>query len=309
MATQAPKIEASSDNPAHGVGGAALVRAERVRLAVLCATIVASAILLFWRQLVLISDLWFSDGALSIGVLVPLVSGAFAIRAWKSTAGIELRPSAGGFLLAFASALTVIGLNRLKIDGRALSMLLIPLFLAGAMASLAGWRFVREFTFPLAFLWFMLPLPPPVLALLDQPLQLVCARVVESVAHLLHMPVIRSGTIVGPSLSVAVDIAPECNGVRSAITILTLSVILARLKGLRVAAGVVLSVLGVGLAYTANFMRLCTLFVMMDLFRDSFMNYEHAFDLTSGALWFLLAVLCLLSIASRLPHRSHEGLS
>ena len=206
--------------------------------------------------------------------------------------------------MALAAALVIITSNLVSHAGITLSLILIPLFLAGAMASAAGWHYVRRFTFPLAFLCFMLPVPPVLFGLMDQPLQLLCAKVVESVAHVLQVPVVRSGTIVGPNMNVAIDVAPECNGVRSAVTLFTLAVLLSKMRRLRLPAGISLALIAIPLAYCANFMRLTGLFLMMYAFGEPFMRYEHYFDLTSGGVWFLVTVLILAAIAQRLPRRT-----
>jgi exosortase/archaeosortase family protein len=150
----------------------------------------------------------------------------------------------------------------------------------------------------------MLPLPPPVFGLIDEPLQILCAKAVESIAHFLRMPVVRSGTIVGPNLNIGINVAPECNGVRSAITLFTLSVLLSRIRSLRLTAAILLAAIAIPLAYCANFMRLTGLFLMMHASGEPFMRYEHYFDLTSGGIWFFITVLVLLSIAQRLPRRT-----
>jgi exosortase len=280
-----------------------LERSQRTRLAWMLGIFVLAAVLLFWRQLQMMVSLWFHNGALSIGALVPFVSAYFGWRAWQRTESLPIRPAISGFVCAVAAALAVIGWNSAARNGVSLSLVLIPLFLAGCMASVAGWRIVREFLFPLAFLWFLVPVPPPVLGLIDYPLQLLCARVVEGVGHLLHLHVIRIGTMVGPTPDVAVTIAPECNGVRSSVALVMITIILAKLKTIRVLPAIALVVAAIPLAYAANFVRLCGLFLLTTVFGERFMPYEHRTDLISGGIWFFITVLLMSSIAQRLGFR------
>lgn len=304
MSTQTPNLatqrgEASSP---------AAVTSQRIRLALEFGAFAVAALLLFWRQLTTIADLWFRDGALSIGALVPFVSAFFGWRAWKETEGLEIEQAVSGFIVAIGAALVIIISNLASHHGLTLCAIFMPLFLAGAMASAAGWQYVKAFTFPLAFLWFILPVPPALFTVVDRPLQLLCARFVEMAAHLLHMPVVRSGTIVGPTRDIAIDVAPECDGIRSSITLFTLSVLLSRIMRLRITAGIMLALIAIPLAYAANFLRLTGLFLMMHALGEPFMNYEHYFDLTSGGVWFFCIVLLLIAIAQRLPrHKRNEA--
>lgn len=308
MPVQAPKPVGTAGQTATAAELSPQQAPRRTRLALIFCAFTVAAALLFWRQLTIIADLWSSNGALSIGALVPLVSGWFGWRAWNEAEELDIKPATSGFFVALAAAMVIIASDLVSHAGITLSLVLIPLFLAGAMASAAGWHYVRRFTFPLAFLWFMLPVPPVLFGLMDQPLQLLCAKVVESVAHLLHMPVVRSGTIVGPNMNVAIDVAPECDGVRSAITLFTLSVLLSKIRRLKLSAAISLALIAIPLAYCANFMRLTGLFLMMYAFGEPFMRYEHYFDLTSGGVWFFAAVLVLAAIAQRLPRRTlHEA--
>jgi len=307
MPTQAPNPVLTRSDPSPTVDSVPVKDPQRTRLALMFGLFVLAATLLFWRQLAMMATLWVSDGDESIGALVPMVSAYFAWRAWKKTETLPARPAISGFVLAVAIALGVIALNFGDRNGATLCEFLIPIFLAGCMASLAGWRFVRQFTFPLLFLWFLMPVPPPVLSVVDYPLQLLCARFLEGMAHLLHLPVVRSGTMVGPNLDTAVTIAPACNGIRSSITLVMLTIVFARLRNLRFFPGMLLVIAAIPLAYAANFFRLSGLFFLITVFGERFMPYEHYADLISGALWFFAAVLIMISMAQRFtPHRRIE---
>lgn len=276
---------------------------QRTELALMFGAFALAAVLLFWRQLTMMAALWFSDGALSIGALVPFVSAYFGWRAWRKSDSIPARPAVSGFLLAVAIALGVIAWNFGARNGVSLALVLIPLFLAGCMASVAGWRYTREFLFPLAFLWFLVPVPPPALGVIDYPLQLLCARFLEAMGHVLRFPIVRNGTMVGTSPDTAVTIAPACNGVRSSITLVMLTIVLARLKNIRLRPAILLVIGAVPLAYAANFMRLSGLLLLMGGIGAPFMPYEHCTDLISGGIWFFLTVLIMYSMAQRLSRR------
>lgn len=260
---------------------------------------VVATLLLFWRQLQMMETLWLSDGALSIGALVPFVSAYFGWRAWQKAKDLPVKPAVSGFLLAAGIAVGVIVWNFQARNGVSLSLVLIPLFLAGCMASVAGWRYVRQFLFPLAFLWFLVPVPPPVLGVIDYPLQLLCARFLEGMAQLLHLTVVRTGTNVGPTADIGVSIAPACNGVRSSITLVMLTIVIARLRNIRFWPSLGLVMAAVPLAYAANFLRLSGLFFLISALGEPFMRYEHYTDLISGGMWFFVTVLIMISIAQR----------
>lgn len=300
MATQAPNPAVSRSDLSSTSDSVLLPAPRRTGLALILGLFVVAALLLFWRQLNMVSSLWVSNGDESIGALVPLVSAYFAWRAWKKSEVIPATPAISGFLLAVVLALAVIYWNFGARNGATVCTFLLPFFLAGCMASVAGWRFVRQFTFPLLILWFLMPVPPPLLDVIDYPLQLLCANCLAGIAHLLHLHVVRSGTMVGPNLDTAVTIAPACNGVRSSVTLLMLTIVFAKFRNMRLVPAAILVLAAIPLAYAANFMRLSGLFLLATAFGPSFMPYEHYTDLTSGGIWFFVTVLVMASIVQRL---------
>ena len=305
MATQAPNPAVSRSDSSSTSDSVLLQEPRRTRLALTLGIFVAATLLLFWRQLNMVSTLWVSNGDESIGALVPLVSAYFAWRAWKKTEAIPATPAISGFVLAVAIALTVIWWNFGSRNGATVCTFLLPFFLAGCIASVAGWRFVRQFTFPLLFLWFVMPVPPPLLDAIDYPLQLLCANCLEGIAHLLHLHVVRSGTMVGPNFDTAVTIAPACNGVRSSVTLLLLTICFAKIRNIRPLPAAILIISAVPLAYAANFMRLSGLFLLATAFGERFMPYEHYTDLTTGGIWFFVTVLVMASMVQWLKRREN----
>ena len=100
------------------------------------------------------------------------------------------------------------------------------LTLHGLVLLLLGLPMYRILSFPLGFLFLMVPLPQSLVNLIAFPLQLGAADLAVSVLHSLDFPVLREGNIIHlPKAQLFV--AEACSGLRSLMALGTLGVVLA----------------------------------------------------------------------------------
>ncbi len=264
---------------------------------------------LFWSRLAGLMQLWEADGLYSFCALVPLVSGGLVYWRRRELKQLEIRPQRAGIVLMAAG----IGL-KLLLEGLHLAIvsatpLLIVITLGGAVLAIWGWARLRFLAFPLLFLLAMVPVPPALFEVIDYPLQLLCAKVTVGVAHAVGMAVERSGVLLMPASRpwVLVNIAPACNGVRSAVTLLLIAVVFTYLIEGQWQRRTLVVVAAVPLAYLANFVRLFVNLCLVERASPALLNYEEWSDYVVGAVVFAMALMLLFAFARRVGcHRFRQ---
>ncbi len=246
---------------------------------------------LLWR-------IWTNDPLRSIGIYFPIVSVVLILRIWRKL-GWEARGTWWGLLpLYYAVIMAREGGNALQlvVFTKTIGLTLLPLgltifaFGSGIVLLLGGTRLWRAARFPLALLLFVNPVPA-VFQLVDLPLQFFCARVAQSFALLLgvHPDVNQLHLMFAPSFGMF--IAPGCDGIRGAVTMGYLALILGYLYGFSLGARVISVLSAVALGYVFNLIRLCALviFYRVALSFPNLQAHGTAADYAIGGLLFLVA--------------------
>ena len=169
---------------------------------------------------------WYLDENYSHGFLVPLISGylLWSRREDLRRAARLSQPSWMGFVLCVLSlALYVLGRAGAELFLQRSSLVLL---LMGTVLWLWGWGVFRKALFPLAFLFFMVPLPYIVYDSIAFPLKLLAAKVATEALFYLGVPVYREGNIIHLA-SQTLEVADACSGIRSLMSLLALGVIYA----------------------------------------------------------------------------------
>lgn len=99
---------------------------------------------------------------------------------------------------------------------------------AAAAAFLLGRATLRALAFPLAFLLFMIPLPPAAVALIETGLQHGSAAAADGMFSLSSTPVFRQ-ELVFHLPGIVLQVAPECSGIRSTLALFITSVVAGKL--------------------------------------------------------------------------------
>src|SRR5258708_98315 len=136
-----------------------------------------------------------------------------------------------------------------------LSRLSLLIVLAGLIVLFFGWDFFRALLFPWAFLLLMIPVPAIVFNQITFPLQLLASKVASTTFPWMGGPVLREGNvIVLPAM--ALEVAEACSGIRSLMSLTTLTVIYGYLMEKRVGVRVLLAVASIPIAVAANSLRI-----------------------------------------------------
>ena len=263
---------------------------------------------LLWR-------IWTADALRSIGMYFPIVSVVLILRIWRGL-DWETRGTWWGLLpLYYAVIMARDGGNALQAVAftSRIAVTLLPLgltvftYASGVVLLLGGVRVWRVALFPIALLLFVNPVPKA-FQLVDLPLQFVSAHVAQSFALALgvHPDVNQLRLMFAPGFGMF--IAPGCDGIRGAVTLGYLALILGYVYRLSIRARTLWVIGAVALAYVFNLIRLCVLvlFYRVALRFPGLQPHGGGADYLIGGLLFLSAAT-LFALIVRSKQQGQPG--
>jgi len=169
---------------------------------------------------------WTSSPDASYGLVLVVVALAII---WQRRADVarvsDMCSSGGAGLPLLVGGLLLYVLGQLGADVFITRVSLVVV-IAGAWWFVAGARSVRRVAAPLIFLLMAVPLPTLVLNAVTLPLQLTASRIAEQILATVGVAVFRDGNVLElPSASL--EVAEACSGLRSAVSLGAMSVLLA----------------------------------------------------------------------------------
>jgi exosortase len=267
-------------------------------------------LLFFWRRLDALAVTWVSDGIYSLCPFVPFICLGLIYLDRNHLRALPVSPSMLGLGLV---AVCVAETAWFDFKGIGLVFLTPPLLvgtLAGGVLALRGWQTLRALAFPLAFLLFLLPVPPAIMLAIDFPLQALCARTTAGLGNLAGLGLQCAGAqLQFPNPDLSVMVAPACNGLRSTVALLAISAVYAYLlKGPWYRRGVLVA-LAIPLAYLGNFVRLLGFVGIVSAVGPRCMPYMPRVDAILGFVTFALplALLFLLARILKCTEFQHIG--
>jgi exosortase J len=275
---------------------------SRVTLLLGCGIAVLSALgcLGIYREIASLWSEWTSDPLRSIGMLIPPASVILTLRVWRQR-GWELRGTWWGlFVIGLAFFLSLLRQNALllAVAGGAVVSLIpvsVPVYVygSGIVLLFAGKRVWRDAWFPLGLLLLSQPVPGLSNGLIDIPLQNVSARVARSFATLIGFTPTTPELRLMFAPNFGMFIAPGCDGIRGAVTMGYMALILGYLKRVSWLRWIALVAGAVLLGYLFNFTRLCVLilYYRVALGHHSMEGFAKQADYMIGSCLFLFATL------------------
>lgn len=259
-----------------------------------------------WFQVRYLWGLWLNDGLRSIGALIPLVSAILLLRAFHLQPREQRQQGTWwGLGLSIAALLTArigsAGFLSLHLSLEALSRLpglLLFAFVSGVVLLLEGVAAWRRAWFPIALLLCVNPVPHTFTHMVDLPLQYVGAHTANAFASWLHIPLEGSELRLMFSPSLGMFIAPGCNGLRGAVTMGYLALIVGYLCSLPAWLWTVYTLASVLLAYLLNLVRLCGLVLCykVALSVPYLARHMAAADYALGSVLFFSAAFFLFTV-------------
>jgi exosortase len=175
--------------------------------------------LVYGRVFVRLAGDWIIDGNYSHGFLIVPIAAYFVWERRAKLAATPLRPSWLGLgLLLFGFAVLLAGLWGSELF---LSRFSIIPMLAGIVLFLWGWGHLRILSFPIAFLFLMIPIPAIIFNQIAFPLQLLASQAGEWAMTTAGIPVLREGNVLILAHT-TLEVAEACSGIRSLVSLITL---------------------------------------------------------------------------------------
>lgn len=195
--------------------------------------------------------------------LVPVVTG-YLLYMRRSTLPRTYSTSlagAGMFLAVGIAAIAVARVGGIELtanDGLALETLASVCLVTAGSFFFFGWRWMVAAAFPMAFLFFLVPLPDAAVRVLENGSVAGSAEVSALLFTLTATPLVREGTVfVLPGI--ALEIARECSGINSTWVLAIVGLVASNLLLKSTWARVVLVAFIVPLAIVRNSVRILTI--------------------------------------------------
>ena len=172
----------------------------------------------------------------------------------------------------------------------------------GTVVFLFGIRSLWVLFTPLLLLLMLIPFPDQLYIQLTFPLQLKVSQMSEAIISLFGIPVHRAGNVLTiPQKSF--EVVEACSGLRSVITLLTLSVVMGYFLLVRTTSKLLLVAASIPVAIFVNLIRVVTIVLLFHSFGLDL--YEGTLHTLTGLLIFLIALAALFLLQRILEQWDH----
>ena len=193
---------------------------RRARLAVFWA-LIAAAVVVYAPILYYMVDQWSWDDDYSHGFLIVPLAAWFAYERKFKLARAPIEGSWLGLIPLSIGTLTL-AVGRLGVE--LMNMRVSFVFtVIGLVLLVLGRPMFRILSFPLLFLFLMVPIPKSVVNIIAFPLQLLATDFAVKALYLLGIPALREGNIIHLA-NTQLFVAEACSGLRSLTALITLGV-------------------------------------------------------------------------------------
>ncbi len=234
------------------------------------------------------------------GPIIFLLSTWLILRRWKvmlSANSNEISSQFGWIILLLALIFYIIGRSQqilvLEISSLILTLSAILLIKKGYSALKVMW-------FPLFFLFFMIPLPGPLVSTLTMPMKMAVSFVVENVLYWINYPIARNGVILQIG-HYQLLVADACAGLQTLLTLEALGLFYMNLVNhASIIRNILLATLIIPISFTANVIRVIVLTLITYHFGDAAgQGFLHEF---AGMVLFISALMLILATDAALQY-------
>lgn len=238
---------------------------------------------------------WIYLPDFSHGFIIPIISLYFVYDRRKQLANVSVSGKWMGLgLMVFGILLNLMGNLANEYFTKRFSILVV---IGGIILFLLGKEFLKIFLFPLMFLIFMIPIPSILMDQITFPMQLFASKVAAKSLYVIGIPVLREGNIIQLA-NASLEVAEACSGIRSLMSLLTLSVLFAYFGQKTFPKRVLLVVSAFPVAIVANAARVTGTGVLAYYYGEAAAEgFFHGF---SSWMIFVAGLICLYVIGTLL---------
>ncbi len=242
----------------------------------------------YYQVLIKLVTDWWNIPDFSHGFLVPLFSAYMVWERRDVLRSTKVTPAWGGVaVLALGLIVLLMGIYGSELFLSRVSLLIV---LAGLVACLGGWAFLKELRFPLLALLLAIPIPAILFSQITFPLQILASRMASDLLPLFGVPVLREGNIIElPTMSL--EVAEACSGIRSLMSLFTLAIFYGYFMEKSSPRRILLALASIPIAIAANAVRILGTGLCVQYWDpEKAMGFFHEF---SGWVIFLVSLTCL----------------
>lgn len=207
----------------------------------------------YWRVLAKLVTDWWQIPDFSHGFLVPIFAAYLVWVKRKRLRDTHTFSSWAGIpVIALALFVLLLGVYGAELF---LSRISLVILLTGLVLCFGGSQLLKELRFALLVLFLAIPIPSIIFNEITLPLQILASKLASALLPMFGVPVLREGNVIELP-SVKLEVAEACSGIRSLISLFTLSVFYGYFLEKSVGRRVVLALASIPIAIAANSVRI-----------------------------------------------------
>ena len=250
--------------------------------------VLAALVLAYWTVLEGMVEQWLHNEDYSHGILVVPVAVYLAWRKRKELKKATVRSDGRGLFMLFAAvAVFIVGELGAELFTTRVSLLVSVI---GLVWLLCGLEVLKILSFPVGFLFLMLPLPGFIYRNVTFPLQMLASIGSVNVLHSIGLSALREGNVIDVGF-MKLQVVEACSGLRYILPFLTLGVLFAYLGQKAFWKRAVLVLATVPISVGANVLRISgTGFIGLFWGNQAAEGFFHSF---SGWIVFMVCIAVL----------------
>jgi exosortase len=261
------------------------------RLALAAALIVALVVALYHQVLWKLLVDWWEIPDVSHGFLVPPFAAYLVWAKRKTLREVKISPTWSGIgVVAVGLVVLLLGIYGAELF---LSRISIVIVLTGLILTFGGRKLLAELRFVILVLLLAIPIPAIIFNQITFPLQILASKSAAALLPLFGVPVLREGNVIELPL-MKLEVAQACSGIRSLMSLFTVSVFYGYFLEKSVLRRSVLALASVPIAIAANCLRILGTGLCVQYWDpDKALGFFHEF---SGWVLFMVSLACLFVV-------------
>lgn len=229
------------------------ISAQTRSLILQASALVTSFVILYSGTVMEMARNWQRDENFSHGFLIPFITGLMIWQRRDQLAQQKATPANWGLLIVLAAmGMHIAGSLSAEMFVMRSSLIVC---LGGMIVYFFGSKVFAIISIPVAYLFFMVPIPKIIWNPIAFPLQLMAAKLSSVGIQILGIPVLREGNILHLS-NVSLEVVDACSGLRSLVSLLALSGAFSYMTNLDIPRKIILFLSAVPIAILVNILRL-----------------------------------------------------